>query len=153
MARRGRTGFSRTQDCVPSYQPYHINLHFCIYAPCAYCGNDNAIRGFESSFDQMPNDLVLLTGGTGHIGFRILTLLLENAFSVRAVVRSDKKAETLRSSLEKTGNADKLSKLSTVVVPVFADDNAFNVVVEGVNYIIHAGSPLGSEVPEDGGKF
>jgi hypothetical protein len=35
---------------------------------------------------QMANDLVFITGGTGHIGFRTLVIALQLGYSVRAAV-------------------------------------------------------------------
>jgi uncharacterized protein YbjT (DUF2867 family) len=39
----------------------------------------------------MSNDLVLITGGTGFIGFKIIVTALQAGYSVRAAVRSDAK--------------------------------------------------------------
>ena len=85
-------------------------------------------------------DLVLLTGATGFVGFRTLRTTLEHGYNVRAVFRSESKAQAILSNpalKEKTS-----SNLTTAVVPDFLAPNAFDEVVKGVKYIIHIASPL-----------
>ena len=46
----------------------------------------------------MPSDLVLITGGTGHIGFKVIVDALEAGYSVRAAIRDSSKEETILSA-------------------------------------------------------
>ena len=85
----------------------------------------------------MPGELVLLTGATGHVGFRALQYALEKGFTVRAAVRSQQKAELVRSKAMKRDD-----QLSFVVVPDFAAPHAFDEAVQGVQYVIHCASPI-----------
>ena len=95
------------------------------------------------------NDLVLLTGGTGHLGFRVLLSALEAGYSVRAAVRSEKKAETImNNAVLKALNRG--SQLSFVVVADFHVEGAFDEAVKGVKYIIHVASPIPTGMPADG---
>lgn len=97
----------------------------------------------------MAGDLVLLTGATGHLGFRTLRTALEHGYKVRAVVRSDAKAKLVRSNpVLKALNVDE--QLSFVLVPDFSTPGAFDEVVKVVKYIIHIASPIASsETPSD----
>lgn len=96
----------------------------------------------------MANDLVLITGATGHLGFRVLRSALEHGYRVRAAVRSEQKASTLKSNpvLQATKG---FSDLSFIVVPDFLAPGAFNQAAQGIKYIIHVASPLAGSVPED----
>ncbi|KAK4890502.1 hypothetical protein LTR27_010783 [Elasticomyces elasticus] len=89
----------------------------------------------------MPNDLVLITGVTGHVGFRVLRYALEYGLAVRAAVRSQAKADAVRShpTLEAL---DKDDLLDFVLVPDFTASGAFDKAVANVKYIIHCASPI-----------
>ncbi|KAK5119938.1 hypothetical protein LTR85_007014 [Meristemomyces frigidus] len=88
----------------------------------------------------MANDLVLITGATGHIGFRTLRYLLEYGYNVRAAVRSVAKGEAIKSNpLLKDVST---SQLSFVVVSDFLAPGAFDKAAEGVKYIVHLASPI-----------
>ena len=97
----------------------------------------------------MSGDLVLLTGATGHLGFRVLLYTLQQGYQVRAAVRSEAKTKVITSNPAfKALNVD--SQLSFVVVPDFLVPGAFDEAVKGVKYIIHVASPLASQDPPDG---
>lgn len=89
-------------------------------------------------------DLVVLTGATGHVGFATLRALINQGYTVRAVVRSDAKGDSVRNqSTLKT----KPDQLSFVTVPDFTVPNAFDAAVHGAKYIVHVASPLADSVP------
>ncbi|KAK5677986.1 hypothetical protein LTS10_009870 [Elasticomyces elasticus] len=93
-------------------------------------------------------DLVLLTGGTGHLGFRVLITILENGYSVRAAVRSERKADIIKNNaVFKALNLG--SRLTFAVVPDFVVDGAFDEAAKGVRYIIHVASPIPTSTPAD----
>lgn len=56
------------------------------------------------------NDLVLITGVSGHVGFAVLREALKQGYNVRAVVRSEAKAKLV-------GENDTLKGLKTVSSP------------------------------------
>lgn len=89
----------------------------------------------------MSKGLVLITGGTGHVGYRTLVTALQAGYRVRAAVRSESKKKELLSapSIKELNPAD---KLTFVVVPDLMVDGAYNEAVKGVNYIIHLASPI-----------
>ncbi|KAK0260689.1 hypothetical protein LTR91_024504 [Friedmanniomyces endolithicus] len=94
----------------------------------------------------MDSKLVLITGVTGHIGFRVLQYALEYGFAVRAVVRSQAKADTVRSNSALRA-VHQNNQLEIVLVPDFTVPHAFDAVVQGVDYIIHCASPIPFAAP------
>ncbi len=89
----------------------------------------------------MAGELVLITGGTGLIGIKIIQKALQAGYSVRAAVRSQAKADAVLATPSiKAINPG--SKLSFVVVPDILADNAYDEAVKGVKYIIHSASPV-----------
>ncbi|KAJ5137481.1 putative oxidoreductase [Penicillium atrosanguineum] len=89
----------------------------------------------------MSRGLVLITGGTGHVGFRTLVTALKAGYRVRAAVRSESKREEVLSapSIKELNPAD---KLTFVIVPDLMVDGAYNEAVKGANYILHIASPI-----------
>lgn len=86
--------------------------------------------------------LVLLTGSTGHIGFRTLLDLLVAGYKVRAAVRSEAKSQViLTNPLFKSYSFDS-SLLSFTIVPDLEVPGAYNDAVKGVDYVIHIASPI-----------
>ncbi|KAK5168166.1 uncharacterized protein LTR77_006734 [Saxophila tyrrhenica] len=81
--------------------------------------------------------LILLTGGTGYIGFRTLQYALDKGYHVRAAVRTDAKAKALRQKLPKHEG-----KLETILVPNILAPGAYDAAVKGVKYVVHLASPL-----------
>ncbi|KAL7924476.1 hypothetical protein ACQKWADRAFT_286806 [Trichoderma austrokoningii] len=92
----------------------------------------------------MAGELVLLTGGTGMIGFRVLTLLLEAGYKVRAAVRNQAGFDKI-SRLKPV--APYASELTSVIVPDITVAGAYDEAVKGVEYIVHVASPLASNTP------
>ena len=85
----------------------------------------------------MPQDLVLLTGATGFVGFRVLTELLDQNYKVRLAVRSAPKIAAIRRALPTRYTA---YELEFVVIPDFAIEDAFEGAITGVKYVIHVRS-------------
>lgn len=96
----------------------------------------------------MARDLVLLTGATGFLGFRVLLETLEQGYQVRAAVRSEAKANTITTN-QAFKALNRESQLSFVVVPDFLAPGAFDEAIQGVKYIIHVASPIPLGVPEN----
>ncbi len=81
-------------------------------------------------------DLVLISGATGHIGFRALILALQAGYRVRFSSRSAVKADqVLAHSSIKTLNLAP-NTLSYAVVPDFTTAGAFDDAVKGVQYVL-----------------
>lgn len=91
----------------------------------------------------MSQDLVLLTGATGLVGFRILTELLEQDYKVRLAVRAESKVAALKSALLRTKHAAQENELEFSIVPDMAVSGAFDESVKGgVKFIVHVASPI-----------
>ncbi|ETN37119.1 uncharacterized protein HMPREF1541_08109 [Cyphellophora europaea CBS 101466] len=82
---------------------------------------------------------VLVTGGSGHIGFPIVVEALKRGYNVRAVVRSQEKAERIKSAKSIQPH---LSGLELMVVPDFFADRAFAEAITGVDYVIHVAAQI-----------
>lgn len=94
-------------------------------------------------------DLILITGASGHVGFRILISALQAGYFVRAAVRSQAKAQNLLSHPE-TRAFNTQSQLTFSIVPDIAIPSAYDESVRDVRYIIHTASPLMSNKPPTG---
>ena len=88
-------------------------------------------------------DLVLITGATGHLGFKTLLLLLSAGYSVRIAVRSEaKKQPILDNAAFKALNASP-EDYEFVVVPDITSLDAYKEAIKGAKYMVHIASPLG----------
>ncbi|KAJ4397643.1 hypothetical protein N0V93_001876 [Gnomoniopsis smithogilvyi] len=88
---------------------------------------------------------VFITGATGLIGFRILLAALAAGHHVRYAVRSEEKARIVESNpaIQKLRTTMRdFPNLSSVFIPDFTADGAFDAAVESVTHIIHVGSPV-----------
>jgi nucleoside-diphosphate-sugar epimerase len=89
----------------------------------------------------MAGELVLINGGTGLIGIKVIQTALKAGYSVRAAVPSQEKANAvLATPTIKT--LDPGSKLTFVIVPDILADNVYDEAVKGVKFIIHCASPV-----------
>ncbi|KAI0871327.1 putative cinnamoyl-CoA reductase [Hypoxylon argillaceum] len=86
--------------------------------------------------------VILITGATGLIGFRILLAALEAGYTVRYIARSVEKALAVTSNpaIQKLALDD--NRLSSVIIPDPTADGAFDAALQGVTHVIHAGSPV-----------
>jgi len=90
----------------------------------------------------MAGDLVLITGATGHIGFRTLMVALERGYNVRAAVRSQAKADSLLNNKILRGLKLRSGQLTFIVVPDLTTSGAYDDAVKDVKHIIHIASPI-----------
>lgn len=99
----------------------------------------------------MANELVFITGGNGHIGFRTLVVALQHGYSVRVAVRSESKKQKILSA-PSIKSLNPGPRLTFVIVPDLTSDGAYDEAVRGAAYIIHLASPIvlkGEIKPED----
>jgi nucleoside-diphosphate-sugar epimerase len=87
----------------------------------------------------MAGQLILLTGGSGHLGYRTLIEALSKGYNVRAAVRSDAKIAEIKAA---KSTQPYLGQLSFTIVPDITKDGAFDEAVQGVDYVVHLASPL-----------
>jgi nucleoside-diphosphate-sugar epimerase len=87
----------------------------------------------------MANDLVLLTGATGYLGYLTLIKLLKAGYKVRAAVRSLAKAAKVEAapSVKALGLS-----VEWIVVPNMVTEGAYDEAVKGVKYVVHVASPI-----------
>jgi nucleoside-diphosphate-sugar epimerase len=88
--------------------------------------------------------LVLITGATGHLGFRTLLDLLRAGYHVRAAVRSDAKKQTILSNAAYKALNVPADRLSFVVVPDLTATGAYDDAVKGAGLVVHIASPIAS---------
>ncbi|KAG6008455.1 hypothetical protein E4U21_004477 [Claviceps maximensis] len=96
----------------------------------------------------MAADLVLITGATGMIGFKTLTLLLQAGYTVRAAVRTQSSFDKIASLRPVQPHT---ARLSSFIVPDITVPGAYDEAVQGVKYIVHVASPLASKT--DGSDY
>ena len=103
----------------------------------------------------MAGNVVLLTGGTGYLGFAILLDLLRNGYRVRAAARSQTKISIVQSAPSITALNLPKTQLEFVLVPDMTIPGAYDEAVQGVDFIVHAAAPIdevgktGSTLPKE----
>ncbi|KIW01429.1 uncharacterized protein PV09_07189 [Verruconis gallopava] len=94
------------------------------------------------SFADTNGELVLITGATGHLGFKVLTDALKAGYRVRAAVRSEARADVIVSNPDYKALNISEGQLTFSIVPDLAVEGAYDEVVQNVKYIIHIASPI-----------
>ncbi len=89
--------------------------------------------------DTSRTETVLVTGGSGYLGSRIIVTLLEQGFAVRATVRSPDREAELRTMI--ASEADKTAGLSVYVADLLKDDG-WEQAAKGATHVIHSASPM-----------
>ena len=84
-------------------------------------------------------ELVFLTGGTGHIGYRTLFEALRAGYEVRAAIRRE---SSITEIIAAKSIQPYLSSLSFVIVENITKDGAFNEAIKDVSCVVHIASPL-----------
>ena len=90
---------------------------------------------------------VLLTGANGFLGSHILSLLLKSSHSVRAIVRSQSKANQVLKDFPEAGTS-----LDFGIVPDITAPHAFDTVIQSqppFDAVIHTASPFLYSVVSD----
>ncbi|KAF1984224.1 nucleoside-diphosphate-sugar epimerase [Aulographum hederae CBS 113979] len=92
-----------------------------------------------------PQDIILVTGGTGFIGARLIFQLLQKGHTVRTTIRSLTKEASLRSALTEAGASP--SNL-TVFAADLTSDAGWAEAINGCTYIHHVASPFPATNPK-----
>jgi len=96
---------------------------------------------FSAKTEIMAREIDLLTRGSGHLGFCALVGALEAGYHVHAVVQTQIKADLILAA--PSINAVKPGpRLESIIVSDILADGADDKAVKGVNYIVHAASPI-----------
>ena len=91
---------------------------------------------------------VLVTGGTGYLAGWLIVRLLEQGYMVRTTVRNEARTTQVRSALTQHVGAGTASAVEFVTADLLADDG-WDDAFAGVDYVLHAASPLGFSGDED----
>ncbi|KAJ5784013.1 NAD-dependent epimerase/dehydratase [Penicillium psychrosexuale] len=91
---------------------------------------------------------LLITGVTGYIGFRTLTVALVRGYRVRAVVRSERNINELKDKCTIIAPSLDREQLEFAVIPNFFESDAIFKSLEGITAIIHLASPLAIETDD-----
>jgi nucleoside-diphosphate-sugar epimerase len=97
------------------------------------------------------SNLVFITGGSGHIGSRVIIDALQAGYEVRAAVRSQQKADKIK-AMPSLRALNAGSKLSFFVVPDLLVDGAYDEAIKGATYVIHLASPI-SDAHKEGESY
>ncbi|RSM10756.1 hypothetical protein CEP52_003389 [Fusarium oligoseptatum] len=102
----------------------------------------------------MTGELVLLTGGTGFLGYAILVDLLKSGYRVRVAARSQSKVDKLLAGPPISALGRSSDQLTFVMVPDMTAPGAYDEAVQGVDLIVHAAAPLpsGEASPDNHGE-
>ncbi|KAH7118358.1 hypothetical protein EDB81DRAFT_848094 [Dactylonectria macrodidyma] len=87
----------------------------------------------------MSEQLLVITGVSGHVGFRVLAEALTRGYSVRAIIRKASQAALITGS---KSILPYLKQLEITVVPDLLLPDAFDGVLDGASGIVHVASPL-----------
>lgn len=90
----------------------------------------------------MAGELVLLTGGTGFLGYAILVDLLKSGYRVRVAARSQAKIDKVRAAPSIFALGPPTTQLMFAIVPDMSAVGAYDDAVRGVDFIIHAAAPV-----------
>lgn len=127
--------------CCPGHksraQPFLSSIHSTVL--WRFLPDTTVILTMENmGFDR---GLVLITGVTGHVGFRVLIYALNQGYYVRAIVRSEAKSEGIRST-SPLKSSRMLERLSLEIIPDFGISGAFDRVMQDVQFVIHCAAPM-----------
>lgn len=96
----------------------------------------------------MKAETVLITGATGHLGFRVLVLALQAGYNARVAVRTQSGISAILATPSiKSLNSG--TNINFVIVPEIFSPGAYDSAVQGVSYIIHCASPITSGITSD----
>jgi nucleoside-diphosphate-sugar epimerase len=93
------------------------------------------------------SETVLVTGGSGFLGMRIVLQLLQKEYQVRTTVRSLESKNKLIQTLRSNGITS-FERLSFAETELTSDDNWDNAM-KGCNYVLSVASPVFFETPKD----
>ena len=90
---------------------------------------------------------VLVTGGSGFVAAWSIVKLLEAGHRVRATLRNESRAVTVRSMVDQAGADPNAVEL---VVADLERDEGWAEAMDNCDYVLHIASPFGGSAPDDG---
>ena len=89
----------------------------------------------------MSTQIVLITGATGHIGFRTLVFALQAGYRVRVALRKLEQADKIKTT---ASIQPFLDSIEFVQVPDITAADAYSEAIKGVDLVLHVASPIPS---------
>lgn len=96
---------------------------------------------------EKQQEIVLVTGGTGFMGMRIILQLLQKGYTVRTTVRDLKSAEKVKNTLAANGITS-FEQLSFAQAELTSDANWIEAI-EGCKYVLSVAAPVFFDKPKD----
>ncbi|KAH3910203.1 hypothetical protein HBI56_078620 [Parastagonospora nodorum] len=87
------------------------------------------------------SELVFVTGGSGHIGSRVIIDALQAGYSICAAVRSHAKKDRIL-SIPAIKKLNPGKKLEFAIVPDLLVEGAYDEAIKGATLVIHVASPI-----------
>src|SRR3984957_6346097 len=97
--------------------------------------------------NNMANEQVLVTGGSGFIGAHCILQLLGAGYRVRTTIRSPQREAGVRTMLKQGGIAETDGRL-TFAIADLEEDTGWPEAVDRCDYVLHVASPLPPGVPK-----
>ncbi|KAG2737002.1 hypothetical protein G9P44_001092 [Scheffersomyces stipitis] len=97
----------------------------------------------------MSEQVVLVTGGTGHASNFIIDLLLKEGYKVRTSIRSLAKEQQLRGLFEDVFGKELVDKNLEIFAADLGSDANWEENLQGVDYVLHVATPFPLQQPEN----
>lgn len=94
----------------------------------------------------MPEELVLITGATGHLSFRILVELLQHGYRARNAHHRPEQIDMIKAQRSIKPFRDSLEFVQ--VLDITAPDG-YDSAIQGVDKVMHVASPMPNMFPPD----
>lgn len=94
----------------------------------------------------MSKQLLLITGASGHLGFRTLVLALEGGYRARVTLRELEQVAIIEQA---PILAPYLDSIEYVMVPDITAPDAYTRAIENVDGVLHIASPIPHALPRD----
>lgn len=92
----------------------------------------------------MSSSLLLITGASGHLGFRTLVTALEAGYRARVTLRRPEQATRIKQAPSLAPHQD---SIETTIVPDITAPNAYAEAIKNVDGVLHIASPIPHALP------
>ena len=95
-----------------------------------------------------PNELVLVTGGSGFVGAHSIIAAVNQRYRVRTTIRSLKRADEVRGMLKAGGLTEDQAKAVEIIPADLLKDDGWENACRDCTYVLHVASPFPAGVPK-----